>query len=74
MSSELTMLQSVDNSRDTSILRRDCWSLRRSICSAEVIVAEPVAGIARTMLQSKLAPEGLPILNQSSDIDRFLSI
>jgi hypothetical protein len=34
----------------------------------------PVAGIARTMLKSKLAPEGLPILNQSSDIDRFLTI
>lgn len=74
MFNEPTMRPSDDKSLDTSILKRDCWSLQRSICSAGVTVAEPDAGIAHTMLQSKLAPEGLPILNQSSDIDRFLSI
>jgi len=68
------MQQSVAKSQDTSILKRDCWSLRRSICSEEATVAARDAGIARTTLQSKLELEGLPILNQSSDIDRFLSI
>ena len=74
MFKEPTMQQSVDNSQGTSILKRDCWSLQRNICSAEATVAVPDAGIARTMRQSKLEPGGLPILNQSSDIDRFLSI